>query len=164
MYQWCYWFSMYNISACTDKLVQWLKYILYLQNTSWIKSNKNNYEYWLIYHRFSFQLKNNMKTYHIHPCMNRLSENQTLVKVLSNRLSKSSVTLPPYCTSPSMKHTVCQLMPRFGSRSSRWFMMNWVLALKSARLNSYGMFQPRALNFLRSYIKIGFCGLSLSFS
>jgi len=38
-----------------------------------------------------------------------------------------------------------------GSISSRWFWQNWTLALQSAELNSYGIFQPRGPNFLRSY-------------
>ena len=38
----------------------------------------------------------------------------------------------------------------FKSMSSRWFCTNCTLALKSAALNSYGMFQPRGPNFLLS--------------
>ena len=41
-----------------------------------------------------------------------------------------------YLTSPSMKQTVFHEIPLFGSRSSRWFMMNWVEEEKSAWLNS----------------------------
>lgn len=37
-----------------------------------------------------------------------------------------------------------------GSMSSRWFCTNWILALKSEALNSYGMFQPSGPNFRRS--------------
>lgn len=46
--------------------------------------------------------------------------------------------------------TVLQLIPTFGSISSRWFCMNIVEAYQSEKLNSYGMFQPSGPNFLRS--------------
>ena len=36
------------------------------------------------------------------------------------------------------------------SKSSKWFWINWTVAAKSAELNSYGIFQPRGPNFLRS--------------
>lgn len=36
------------------------------------------------------------------------------------------------------------------SMSSRWFWTNWTVALKSAWLNSYGMFHPRGPYFLLS--------------
>lgn len=39
-------------------------------------------------------------------------------------------------TSPNMKQTVLHEMPLLGSRSSKWFMMNWIEAEKSAWLNS----------------------------
>ena len=37
-----------------------------------------------------------------------------------------------FFTSPSMKQTVCHEIPLFGSKSSRWFITNWVDAEKSA--------------------------------
>ena len=38
--------------------------------------------------------------------------------------------------------------------------MNWQLAVKSARLNSYGMFQPNGPNFLLSWDEQNFCYMS----
>ncbi len=40
-----------------------------------------------------------------------------------------------FFTSPSMKQTVCHEIPLFGSKSSRWFITNWVDAEKSAFLH-----------------------------
>ena len=79
----------------------------------------------------------------------------TLAKVFSSRLSKSSVTLPPYCTSPSMYRTVFQDTPFLMSMSSRWFWTNCTLAVKSAWLNSYGIFHPNGPYFRRSWRKKG---------
>lgn len=42
---------------------------------------------------------------------NMLSLNQTLAQVFSKRLSQSSVTRPPYCTSPIMQRTVVHETP-----------------------------------------------------
>ena len=76
----------------------------------------------------------------------------TFAKVLSSRLSKSSVTLPPYWTSPNMYRTVFQETPFLISISSRWFWTNCTLAVKSAWLNSYGMFHPKGPYFRRSWM------------